>query len=143
MIRAVLDANVLISGLISKKGAPGQILDAWLRGRFRNCISPAILSEISRVVKYPRIAERLETDEAEQMLYLLSALADWVEVKVELGVLTRDPSDDMYLSCAVEAGADYLVTGNASHFEEAGAIYQGVRIVSPSTFLEIIREESS
>jgi len=30
LIRAVLDANVLIRGLISKKGPPGQILDAWL-----------------------------------------------------------------------------------------------------------------
>jgi putative PIN family toxin of toxin-antitoxin system len=142
LIRAVLDANVLISGLISKKGAPGQILDAWLKGRFRNCISPAILNETSRVLKYPRIAESLESDEAEQLLYLLSALADWVDVKMELGVLTRDPSDDMYLSCAVEAAADYLVTGNASHFEQAGAIYEGVRIVSPRAFLEIIQERS-
>jgi len=142
LIRAVLDANVLISGLISRKGTPGQILDAWLKGHFRNCISPAILNEISRVLKYPRIAERLGTDEADKMLYFLSALSEWVEVKKELRVLTRDPSDNAYLSCAVDAGADYLVTGNTSHFEEAGAIYAGVRTVSPSAFLEILHAES-
>lgn len=143
MIRAVLDANVLVSGLISRKGTPGQVLDAWLEGRFRACISPAILNEISRVLKYPRIAEKLGADEPDRMLYLLSALAEWVDVKRELRVLTRDPSDDVYLSCAVEAGADYLVTGNTRHFEEAGAIFRGVRIVSPTAFLEALEEQSA
>jgi predicted nucleic acid-binding protein len=27
-------SNVFISGLLSKKGPPGQILDAWLEGKF-------------------------------------------------------------------------------------------------------------
>jgi predicted nucleic acid-binding protein len=59
-------------------------------------------------------------------------------VKRELKVLTRDPSDNAYLACAVEAGADYLVTGNIGHFEEVGNTYRGVMIISPRTFLEIL-----
>ena len=55
MIRVVLDANVLVSGLISAKGAPGKIINAWLKGQFHLCISPQIMEELTRVLKYPRI----------------------------------------------------------------------------------------
>jgi hypothetical protein len=33
-VRAVLDTNVLLSGLLSPHGAPAKLLDAWRRGRF-------------------------------------------------------------------------------------------------------------
>jgi len=140
LIRAVLDANVLISSLISRKGAPGQILDAWLQGQFQICVSTAILNEMSRVLKYPRIAERLGPDDADRTMYYLSALAEWVDVKSELAVLTRDPSDNAYLACALGGGVDYLVTGNISHFAEAGETYHEVRIISPRSFLEILEK---
>ena len=52
MIRTVLDANVLISGLISKKGIPGKILDAWLKKKLKLFVSPQIMKEITRVLKY-------------------------------------------------------------------------------------------
>jgi len=50
VIRAVLDANVLISGLISTKGTPGNILNAWLKEQFQLWISPQIYSELLRVL---------------------------------------------------------------------------------------------
>ena len=37
-MRVVLDANVLVSGLLSPNGPPGQILDAWLSKRFDLCL---------------------------------------------------------------------------------------------------------
>ncbi len=64
MIRVVLDANVLVSGLISPKGTPGQILDAWFAGNFLLFVSPAILQELRRVLQYPRISKRLESGQA-------------------------------------------------------------------------------
>jgi predicted nucleic acid-binding protein len=97
LIQVVLDANVLVSGLISRKGPPGQILDAWLAGKFQLFISPQILEEMRRVL-----------------------------------------SDNIYLACAVEAKAGYLVTGNSEHFEEAGKIYMGVNIITPRSFLETL-----
>jgi predicted nucleic acid-binding protein len=44
-IRAILDANVLVSGLISKKGVPGQLLDGWRTGLYQIVISSSILME--------------------------------------------------------------------------------------------------
>jgi len=60
VIRAVLDANVLVSGLISKKGTPGRLIDAWLEDLFQLCVSPQIMDELTRVLRYPRIMKRLE-----------------------------------------------------------------------------------
>jgi uncharacterized protein len=136
VIRAVLDANVLISGLISAKGAPGKLIDAWLDGRFQLCISPQIMGELARVLQYPRIVKRLEKRQAIELFENLGTLAEWVDGQLTLDVLTLDPSDNAYLACAVEAQCDFLVTGNSEHFQEAGPKYKGVEIISPRGFLD-------
>jgi putative PIN family toxin of toxin-antitoxin system len=136
VIRVVLDANVLISGLISEKGAPGKIIDAWLEGRFQLCISPPIMDELKRVLKYPRIVKRLEKRQAKELLENLGTLAKWVDGQLTLDVLTLDPSDNIYLACTVEAQCDFLVTGNSEHFQEAGPKYKSVEIISPRGFLD-------
>ncbi len=41
MIRAVLDTNVIVSGILSKKGAPAKILKAWFEDRFHLVTSRA------------------------------------------------------------------------------------------------------
>jgi putative PIN family toxin of toxin-antitoxin system len=58
-MRVVIDANVFISGLLSRNGPPGQILDAWIDGLFLIFLSPQIAGEIQRALEYPRIRERL------------------------------------------------------------------------------------
>jgi uncharacterized protein len=136
VIRVVLDANVLISGLISAKGAPGKLIDAWLEGRFQLCISPPIMDELKRVLKYPRIMKRLEKRQAKELLENLGTLAEWVDGQLTLDILTVDPSDNAYLACAVEAHCSFLVTGNNEHFQEAGPKYEGVEIISPRGFLD-------
>ena len=72
-MRIVLDANVFISGLLSKQGPPGQILDAWLEGQFSLFVSPPIVAKIQRVLAYPRIRERLSPGQADQLTSLLFA----------------------------------------------------------------------
>ena len=93
-MRIVLDANVFISGLLSKQGPPGQILDAWLEGQFSLFVSPPIVAEIQRVLAYPRIRARLKPGQADQLTSLLVAATEWVEGKLVLEVLTKDPSDN-------------------------------------------------
>ena len=141
MIKVVLDANVLVSGLISRKGPPGQILDSWIDGHIQICYSPQILEELKRVLCYPRIQERLEKNQVEAVLELILTDAELIEGELKLKVLTRDPSDNIYLACAVEARSDYLITGNRDHFEEAGKKYRGVSIITPRAFLDILETE--
>lgn len=64
-VRAVLDSNVLVSGLVAEQGPPRQVLDAWLEGRFTLVTSLYLVEELTHVLSYPRIAERLRLDEEE------------------------------------------------------------------------------
>ena len=47
MIRAVIDTNIIVSGLISVKNPPGIIIDSWLYGKFISVISEDMIEEIS------------------------------------------------------------------------------------------------
>jgi predicted nucleic acid-binding protein len=52
-LSAVLDTNVLVSGLIAAEGAPRQILDAWLEGRYTLVSSLYLVEELVHVLSYP------------------------------------------------------------------------------------------
>ena len=56
----------------------------------------------------------------------------------ELHVVTNDPKDDPIIATAVAAKADYLVTGDRAHLLPLQQ-YEGVQILSPKEFLDILR----
>ena len=51
MIRAVLDANVIVSAVLTRTGIPAQILDTWRTERFALLASSPILEEVARVLE--------------------------------------------------------------------------------------------
>ena len=139
MIRAVLDANVLVSAILSPGGPPGRILTAWRQEQFHLVVSRAILEEIGRVFHYPKIARRHRWSEEEIQTFLdeLEYFAIPTPGDLELTVVSDDPSDDRYLECAVEGNAEYLVSGDDLLLELGE--YQGITILTPRAFLEILR----
>jgi len=64
------------------------------------------------------------------------SLAIVVLGELSLAVVVEDPSDDRYLECAVEGEAGYVVSGNR-HLVRL-AQYEGVEILSPSAFLDVL-----
>jgi putative PIN family toxin of toxin-antitoxin system len=138
LIGVVLDVNVLISGLISQSGPPYKILDAWLNQRFTLFVSPQILQEIEHVLIYPRIRARITDAQIIAFVSHLSNKALVTSGELQINVLTNDSSDNKFLACAIEAKAEYLVTGNLVHFAEAGQKYSGIEICSPRKFLEVL-----
>jgi putative PIN family toxin of toxin-antitoxin system len=137
MIRAVLDANVLVSGIVTE-GVPRSILRAWRAGHFHLVASRATLDEISRVLRYPKIVRRHHWSENEIHAFMesLEALAILTPGKLRLNVVAADPSDDRYLECAVEGDADYLVTGDRHLLELA--VYREVEILLPREFMALL-----
>jgi len=55
MLRAVLDTNVIVSGVITNNGIPFEILRKWENGEFVLVVSKLILEEINKVLHYPKI----------------------------------------------------------------------------------------
>ncbi|HSR05875.1 MAG TPA: putative toxin-antitoxin system toxin component, PIN family [Bryobacteraceae bacterium] len=137
MIRAVLDANVFVSGILTE-GAPRKILRAWRAGQFHLAASHAIFSEIGRVLRYPKIPRRHRWSETEihEFMESLEALAIVTPGGLRLRVVGEVPADDRYLECAAEGEATCVVTGDR-HLLDLGA-YREIEILSPREFIELL-----
>ncbi len=139
MIRAVLDANVLVSAVLNPAGVPGQIFDEWRAERFALLVSGPILEEIARVLEYPRIARghRWPHAKVREFVAELGNIAIVTPGEITLNVIRNDPDDNRYLECAVEGAADYLVSGDQDLL--ALQEHHDIRIVTPKTFLQALR----
>ncbi|MBN1536182.1 MAG: putative toxin-antitoxin system toxin component, PIN family [Anaerolineales bacterium] len=137
-MRVVLDANVIISALISRNGNPGKIFDLWEKDVFDIAVSPAILKEIERVIHYPRIQKKyqLPEEQVSKFLQLISDQAIVVNPSKTVNIIEKDPTDDRYIECAMESQASFIVTGD-KHLLELKE-YQGIVILPPAGFLALI-----
>lgn len=136
--RAVIDTNVLVSGLISEQGPPRLIVDAWLADRFLLVTSLYQVEELHHVLTYPRIASRirLEEEELELLLAALLSQAELVSGRLQLCGVTRDPKDDSIVSCAAEGKVDFIVSGDQDLLvlEE----YESIQFVTPREFVRLL-----
>jgi putative PIN family toxin of toxin-antitoxin system len=139
VLRAVLDANVLASAFIRPHGHSGQILRALVeRNAFELVLSSAILSEFNRVLFYPRLRKELHCSDEEIALRVaaLGLLSDFAEGNIPLKAAKDDPDDDKDLAAAIIGRAGFVVSGD-HHLLDWGE-FQGLRIVKPKRFLEIL-----
>ncbi len=137
-MRVVLDANIVISALISSKGYPARIVDAWLRGHLDVLISPPIIDEILRVTAYQRIQKKypMVKERRLEFVELLSEQGILVEPEERLHVVEEDESDNRYVECAAAGSAQYIVSGD-EHLLRVGN-YRGIEIITPAAFVAFI-----
>jgi putative PIN family toxin of toxin-antitoxin system len=129
-LRLVLDSNVFISALVFG-GKPRQIFDLAIKGLIDVAISDDILEEVKGVLQgtkfqYPARIVRALMSEIED-------LADLVQPKDKIEAVPEDPADNRVLECAVESGADIIVSGD-SHLLGLQSFGQ-IKIMSPEEFL--------
>lgn len=137
-MRVVLDTNVVVSAHIAPAGSPGEVLTRWMRREFELIVSAAILVEYEQVLRRPHIVARHQMSEADltDVIDDFRDVATLVQVTSRLNVVAADPTDDMFVECAVDGDAAYIVTGS-KHFLEVGT-YQEIQIVPPEAFLILL-----
>jgi putative PIN family toxin of toxin-antitoxin system len=111
-VRVVVDANVLVSAVISELGPPREIVDAWVQERFELIVSPALLDELGDVLTRPRLRRWVSAEVAVEFIAGLAQDALVLEDPPLQAGLTADPDDDYLIVLARAAGADYLVSGD-------------------------------
>jgi putative PIN family toxin of toxin-antitoxin system len=139
VLRAVLDANVLVSALIRPHGPPGEVILRLLEDRaFALVTSAAILAEARRALAYPRVRRYILASDEELDLWVasLGLIAEPVQGSLRLRAVAEDPEDDKYLAAALEGSAQFVVTGDAHLLALEG--YEGIRIVTPRAFLALL-----
>lgn len=109
-MRAVLDPNIYVSGLLSPSGAPAGVLCAWRDGRFEVVVSPLLLTELERVLAYPKLRKRIVREQAAAFLAYLESNAE-VAADGSSTVRTADPDDDYLIGLAQHARAA-IVSGD-------------------------------
>ena len=141
MIRVVLDANVIVSGVIRQAGPPGQLLQAALdAGKFTLVTSPSLLQEVAEALWEEKIRKYHRWDQ-EQLLAFVARLHRHSQVtpgQLQVRVIADDPDDNAVLGCAREGNAAYIITGDR-HLLSLGA-YEGITIVTPAQFLRVLAE---
>jgi uncharacterized protein len=122
VIRAVIDTNVLVSGLLSPAGNEALILLAVHQGIMQPCVSEEMLAEYAQVLARPKFA--FPPDEIAAVMAMFRDKGELIDPQQVAPVLP-DPDDVRFLRCAEAARAEYLVTGNKRHFpaEACGAVH--------------------
>lgn len=134
-MRVILDTNVLLGALISPHGPPDAIYRAWHTGRFDLVTSVAQLDELRRVSRYPKLKAILPAHRIGAMVNNLQHAIVLEHLSpLPVGLEASDPNDAFLLAMALDAEADYLVTGD----RRAGLLQRGrigrSRIVAPAVF---------
>ena len=130
-MKLVIDTNVLISGIFWK-GPPNQIVSHWLKDGFEVFISESILTEYEKVLK--RMKSGLTSDEIREWIKLIISHSYVVKPLETISIIEEDPDDDKFILCGVYGSVDYIVSGD-KHLLNLSE-YEGIKIVSPSRFLE-------
>jgi putative PIN family toxin of toxin-antitoxin system len=135
LLRAVLDANVIVSGVILSRGVAHEIWEAWRRQAFVLVTSEAIIAEWVVVLQRPKFRDGygISENQVERLASLVRSNALVVPGDLTIEPISRDPDDDKFLACALEAEADCLVTGDKDLLS-LGA-YQGLALLRPAEFL--------
>jgi putative PIN family toxin of toxin-antitoxin system len=141
MIRAVFDTNVFISALFNPKRPPAQVLELALQGKIRLIVSPQLVEEIERVLTYPKVKKLLKkrqttTGEVVEAIAKILKVAVLTPGDLTIDAVPDDPADDMVLACALEGKADFIISGDHHLLDLEN--YQGIKIVNPARFLELI-----
>ncbi len=137
----VPDTNVCVSGGILSASPPAQIIQAWRIGDIDFAVSDPLLKEIYEVLQRPYFTARVGWSR-EQVGEYINALRDGslVVPATEPASISPDPDDNILFSCAIEAGADYIVSGDIAHvlcIDE----YRGVKTISPRDFMTLLEQQ--
>ena len=134
-MRVVLDTNVIISGL-NFPGNERMVLELARRARFKQYLFSLILGEVVEVLERKF---NWSDDRSSTALEALHQAAVSIEPRRHLDVIKPEHADNRMLECALEASADYLVTGNRRHLLPLKK-YRGTRIVNAPQFLSALAQ---
>ena len=131
---AVFDTNVLVSGFLNARGAPGRIVE-WLRsGAVRAGLDDRIVAEYEEVLARPELG--LPTHEVGTVLRRIRSMAVYAVVSPRDVVHGLPDSDDApFAECAIALGCD-LVSGNRRHYPPSAV--SNLPVLSPRQFVDAV-----
>ena len=137
-LRVVLDTNVLVSGLRSRRGAAFHLLSMVGTGAFEHCLSVGLLFEYESALKRPGMVAKINPRQMDAILDYLCSSAHRQGIYYLWRPALRDPSDDLVLEVAVAGECQSIVTYNVRGFVGVGRFR--IRVQTPAEFLAELEE---
>jgi uncharacterized protein len=140
-VRAVVDTNVWVAGLIAPPGPAGAVLELVVRRRIDAVCSWELAQEIADVLRRPRLARRyaISEDDVRDVLALLAPLLPTIEVDVEM----RDITDLPVLRAAISGRAQAIITGDRDFHDDPAPhswlVQRGIELLTPAQAVNRIR----
>jgi putative PIN family toxin of toxin-antitoxin system len=134
----VLDTNVLISALRSRRGPSFRVLSLVGKEKFEIHLSVPLVLEYEATAKRSRWHGKPSWGHVSDILDYLCAVGQQDQIHFLWRPRARDPKDDMVLEVAVAGQCDGIVTYNKRDFAEAKSF--GLELFTPKEFLERIGE---
>lgn len=131
-LKLVVDTNVLISAALSGQGTPAKLLRLVLDGHTLVFSQPTFNELQSRLYR-PKFDRYITLEQRQRLLHDFNACAHWVEL-APYPTYCRDPDDDKFIATALQAQADWLVSGDRDLLEAQPPA--DLRILTPAQALE-------
>jgi putative PIN family toxin of toxin-antitoxin system len=133
--RVVLDTNILVSALRSRRGASFKLVSLIGKGKFSLHVSVPLVLEYEEVLLHHKPAT-LSKQDIEAFLDYFCKVAEPQHIFYLWRPFLKDADDDMVLELAFNARCNYIVTFNSKDFR--GSEQFGIQIVTPQEFLKKI-----
>jgi len=138
VFQVVIDTNVLLAALRSRRGASHRLLLLVGDERWQMNLSVPLFLEYEDVLKRPGAGLVLSVPEVDDILDFLCSAANLHEIFYLWRPFLPDPKDDFVLELAVESGCHFIITFNVKEF--VGVEKFGLRAITPQEFLRKLGE---
>lgn len=134
-IRIIVDTNLWISFCIGTKLTA--LINAIIQKKVILCFSEELYNEIFSVLERPKIQAIIKKDRVKELFTVLEHRVDIINSESSHDDC-RDPKDNFLLDLAVDAKAQYLITGDLDLLVLNP--FKGIRILKAHEFEEIINK---
>lgn len=126
--------------LIRPSAAIKELLEVrWLTDQIQVLTAPELVTEVTEVLRRPKIQAYVKPQEAQVVLDTIRRKAEWLPPLGLIPPYTRDPKGDKFVACALLGHAQYLVSVD----EDILVLQQveHVQMVTPYAFLRLLDQE--
>ena len=135
MTSIIIDTNVIVSAMRSRRGASNLLLRLLGEREWRASVSVPLLFEYEEVCKRIMLPLGISAQAIEEFLDYVCGVFDHRRIFYLWRPQLPDPDDDFLLELAVEAGAEYIISFNKNDFPNMFRF--GIRVLTPREFLQL------
>jgi putative PIN family toxin of toxin-antitoxin system len=137
-LQLIIDTNVIVSGLRSRRGAAYRLLSILIDSRWQINVSVALLLEYEEVLKRESRALGLNYEDVDAVVNALASISNRRAIPYSWRPLSSDADDDFLIELALNVQSDHIVTYDLRHLRVLKEL--GFSVITPRQFLEVIGE---